>query len=233
MAARSKLVRTAVLATTLGAAAPASADIAKLYAEVHGGATTGTGLSGDQKAAAFFKRAAPATYGFVLGGRFLIANASLSHHQYARIGDAQNQSALSTWTQFDVGMAVAIDVGDSSQPASASSGADGQPAAKPAKERKGSYLELGVNVGFGVGTGEQVMPPLSNDEVTDKGFLVEGRIAFGKHLGKFFDAGVVVPISWGYFFKSGDGATANDLSTHYRGAQGSALIFLRANINLL
>ena len=48
--------------------------------------------------------------------------------------------------------------------------------------------------------------------------------------GSLIDFGLTVPVSYGYFFKNGDGATANDLSTHYRGVQGEALLFLRGHI---
>ena len=38
-------------------------------------------------------------------------------------------------------------------------------------------------------------PPLSNDEVTDKGFQLQGRLGFGRHLTKLLDLGVtVVPV---------------------------------------
>jgi len=40
-------------------------------------------------------------------------------------------------------------------------------------------------------------------------------------------------VSWGYFFKNGNGAAVNDVSTHYQGVQGEALVFLRGNIRLL
>lgn len=220
MAVRSTLLCSATLAAAL--CGSASADVFKLYAEVHGGGTLGTGLSGGRKDDAFFKRAAPPTYGILLGGRFLIVNAQIQHHQFVRLGSgAEAESDLSTWTQFDIGLGFSADMG-----------------AKPPKQpgqkepKAGSFFELNVNVGFGVGTGEQVEPPLSNDEVTDKGFLVEGRLGFGKHLSDVFDAGVQIPISWGYFFKSGEGAAANDVDTQYQGVQGSALVYLRANIRL-
>ena len=47
-----------------------------------------------------------------------------------------------------------------------------------------------------------------------------------------FDLGVAVPVGYGYFFKSGNGAAANDLDTHYRGIEAEALLALRANIRL-
>jgi hypothetical protein len=76
------------------------------------------------------------------------------------------------------------------------------------------------------------MPPLDNAQITDKAFLLEGRVGAGTHLSNVFDLGVTVPVSWGYFLKNGNGAVANNTSTHYRGIQGEALVVLRANIRL-
>ena len=78
------------------------------------------------------------------------------------------------------------------------------------------------------------MPPLSNDEVTDKA-LPRSRagLGFGKHLNKLFDIGVAVPVSWGYFFKNGVDTSANDVSTHYQSFQIEGLVYLRVNIKLL
>jgi len=39
-------------------------------------------------------------------------------------------------------------------------------------------------------------------------------------------------VSYGYFFKSGGMAVANDVSTHYQSAQVEALLVLRGNFKL-
>lgn len=124
---------------------------------------------------------------------------------------------ISTWTQFGAGVHATIDLGT----------------AKQQKANEGGFFEFGFGAWFGLGTGQQVDPPLDNAQITDKAFLLEGRVGAGKHLSKVFDVGVTVPVSWGYFFKNGNGAAVNDVSTHYRGIQGEALLFLRANIRLL
>ena len=97
---------------------------------------------------------------------------------------------------------------------------------------KGGYVQVGTMLFFGVGTGQQVMPPLSNDEVTDKGFLLQGSIGLGTHINSVLDIGISVPASYGYFFKSGGTAAVNDLSTHYQSFQVEALLVLRGNIRL-
>lgn len=207
-----RLVAPVALATLLVstvAAAPASADVFKLYGEAHGGGMYGKGVSGEGES--FFAQSTGPTYGALVGGRFLIFDGQIKHHQYPHDGE------LSTFTQFNVGLAFQVDTG-------------GQQAKKV---HKGGYFEIGVWAGFGLATGAQVDPPLDNSEVSDKGFLLETRLGFGKHLSKNFDIGLAVPVSWGYIFRTGDGAAANDISTHYQSVQVEALLVFRANISLI
>jgi hypothetical protein len=207
------LVMALVLA---GLTARAEADIFKLFGEVHAGAVGGKGLSGDPVNGpdgdkAFFANVPHGAYGLRVGARFLILDGVIEHHQFT------NGSRLSTWTKFAAGIGIQADVGDE----------------KAKKAKTSGYVDFGVNLAFGLGTGEQVMLPLSNDEITDKGFLIEGRIGFGKHLNKLFDIGVVVPVSWGYFFKTGFENPANDVTNHYRAVQAEGLVYLRMNLKLL
>lgn len=208
-----RMMRALSFAVVLAMAAPASADVLKLFAEVHGGGGFGTATSGDPvvKDSAFFSKAPHLAYGALVGAEFLFLDGWIQHHQFT------DGSRIATWTQFGVGVHGTIDTGDPKQQ----------------KAHEGGYFEFGVGGWFGVGTGQQVMPPLDNAQITDKAFLVEGRVGAGKHLSSVFDFGLTVPVSWGYFFKNGNGAAANDVSTHYRGVQGEALLVLRANIRLL
>jgi hypothetical protein len=200
------------LAALVLAPLTASADVFKLYGEGQAGGMFGTGLAGDQKDSAFFKKSSPGLgYGVVLGGKFLIVDVHIKHTQYRHSGD------LTTWTQFNAGFDFGIDTGSE----------------EDKKAHKGGYFALGAFLGFGVGTGAQVDPPLDNAQITDKAFMLEGRLQAGKHLGKLLDVGVEVPVSWGYFFKSGNGASANNVSDQYQGMQAAALLTLRANITLL
>jgi hypothetical protein len=203
------MARIAPLVIVAALAASASADTLKLFGEVHGGGMYGQGTAGDQKASAFFENARGGTYGALVGAEFLFFDAWIQHHQYFSNG-------LKTWTQFGLGIHFTNDLGT----------------AEERKAGKGNYIEFSGGLWFGLGTGAQVMPPLDNAQITDKALIGEGRIGFGKHLDKIFDLGVVVPVSYGYFIKSGNGAAANDLSTHYRGVEVEALLALRANIRL-
>ena len=191
-------------------AAPASADIFKVFGEVHGGGMYGWGLAGDQKDSAFFQQAPHATYGALIGAEFLVFDALIQHHQYT------DGSRLTTWTQFGLGLHQVMDTGTEQE----------------RKAGEGGYFEFGAALWFGVGTGQQVMPPLDNAQLSDKAFLIEGRLGFGKHLSSNFDLGVIVPVSYGFFFKSGNGAGANNTSNQYRGAEVEALLALRAKVSL-
>ena len=201
----------AAVVASAAAARPAAADVLVIYGDAQGGGMFGKGTAGDQKDAAFFGDAPNGMYGARVGARFLILGAAIQHHQYTDFSD------LSTWTQFSAGLDLQFGLGS--------------PAEK--KARKGTFFGLSAMLGLGLGTGQQVMPPLSNDEITDKAFLIEGRLSYGKHLNKVFDIGFELPVSWGYFFKNGAGDAANDTSTHYQGIQAEGLVFLRANIKLL
>ena len=196
-----------VAAAVALAPAAASAGVFKLYGEVQGGGMYGKGLSGDQKDDAFFKKSRGGAYGALVGARFLFLDAQIKHTQYFS-GD------LTTWTQFNAGLAFGVDTGSDADK----------------KAHKGGYIELGAYVGFGLGTGAQVDPPLDNSEITDKAFMVEGTLGIGKHLSNVFDIGVEVPVSWGYMFKNG---AANDMSNQYQSLQVDALLVLRANIRFI
>ena len=200
----------AVLSSPLAA----HADVLKLFVEGQGGGVLGKRLAGDSanSDAAFFEKAPHGAYGACVGAQFLVFDVEIQHHQFT------NGSRLATWTQFGAGVRFEVDVGD--------------PSKEDKKAGKGSYAEVGAGLFFGLGTGQQVMPPLSNSQISDKGFGLQGRLGFGKHLSKIFDIGVQFPVSWGYFLKNGNGAVANDLSTHYQSVQGEALLVLRGNIRL-
>lgn len=203
--------RLVLLAAVAAVPATASADVFKLYGEAQGGGMYGKGISGDQKADAFSARARGGAFGALVGAQVLIFDGHIQHRQYL------NGDGRMTWTQFGIGLTFGSDTGTPEEK----------------KHGKGGYITVGAGAAFGLGTGAQVSLPLDNAQLTDKGFLLEGRLDFGKHLNKVFDIGVAVPTSYGYFFKSGNGATVNNLETHYQAAQIDILLVLRANIRFI
>jgi hypothetical protein len=94
------------------------------------------------------------------------------------------------------------------------------------------YIDLGLAAGFGVGTGQQVMPPLDNSELTDKGFLGQIHVGLGYRLTSALSVGVRVPVQAAYLFKTGDGAAANDRGNQYVSVNASVLLELRLNLSV-
>lgn len=108
-----------------------------------------------------------------------------------------------------------------------------QPASrKPAQGYAPGFIDLGLAAGFGVGTGQQVMPPLDNSELTDKGFLGQVHVGLGYRLARALSVGVRVPVQAAYLFKSGEGAAANDRGNQYIGVNVSVLVELRLNLSV-
>jgi hypothetical protein len=216
---RLALVAGATLALA-GLADSARADLVSLHVQAHGGGATGVGLAGDRQDEAFHLGARGGTYGAQVGVEILFIDVWVDHNQYLT-GDG----LVGTWTQFMTGLDGELEVG----------GRKGGDRAEDGRMKGGwsaGYVELGMGVGFGVGTGQQVEPPLDNSQVTDKGFLGQVHAGAGWRLTPSWSLGVQVPVQAGYLFKSGPGATANDLSTQYGEISAAALLALRFKIRL-
>lgn len=203
----------ALVAATGGAA---HADLLSFRAEAHGGGGGGLGVAGAQKDNAFQRGARGGIYGAAVGLEILLVDAWVQHHQYAK-----SDGLIGTWTQFMVGMDVDVDTG--------------VPEAKPGQKERGrpkGYFEAGLGLGFGVGTGQQVELPLDNGELTDKGFLAEAKLGAGYNLGPLASIGFVIPVSYGYYFKSGRGIVANDEDTHYQAVEAAFLVNFRLKLKI-
>ena len=204
-------MRRVLVLLLVAAPAVASADTFKLYGEIHGGGMYGAGTAGADKDSSFFAEAPHGMYGAEIAAELLFFDAWIQHHQYT------DGTRLTTWTQFGLGVHNEIETGDAQQK----------------KDHKGGYFEFGGGLWYGLGTGQQVKPPLDNAQISDKGFLLEGRLGIGTHLNKVMDLGLEVPVSYGFFFKTGNGAGANDTGNQYRGWQIEGLVALRINLRLL
>lgn len=211
--------RIVMVCAVLGAlAAPARADILTLYAAAQGGGAAGRGVSGDAKASAFHEGTSGATYGALIGAEVFWVDGWVEHSQYMGSG-----GLLGTWTQFMLGFDLKMHFGDQR----------GGHLVKGKRKGDGvyqvGYAELGIGTGFGVGTGQQVMPPLDNAQVTDKGFLVQTSFALGYRLNRVVSLNLRIPIQAAYMFKNG---IANNNSNQYTSVQGAVLAGLRFEFQL-
>ncbi len=189
----------------------ADAKVLEVYVQAQGGGGSGRGLSGDQKDADFFAGAEGGMFGVKLGAELLFLDGWVEHNDYYD-GDISG-----TWTQFMFGGDVDFAISD-----------------PPAPDQKPkTYAQVGLAIGFGMGTGQQVDPPLDNTEITDKGFVAQAAIGIEHRFSKIFGVGVTVPLEYGYLFKNELGmAAANDLSKHYHSLSASALLTFRVFIDV-
>jgi len=216
-------MKRALLVTLVTVAAPAvaRADVFSLRVEGHAGAGGGATVSGavkDTERGGFYDSARGGMWGFLVGAEVMFVDAWVEHHEYFG-GD---RTINGTWTQFMAGLDLDLESGRERGP-SPENGVPGE-LGPPSR-----YLELGIGAGFGVGTGQQPELPLDNSEVSDKGFVVEGRFSAGFIVGRVIGLGVTVPVSAGYFFKSG---FANNMDNQYWSAQGAVLLVVRGKIKV-
>lgn len=209
----------AALALT-AVAAPARADLASLYADIHGGVAGGKRVKGDAGVDAFHAGARGAVLGALVGVEVLFIDAWLQHDQYV-----DGEGVAGTWTQLMTGVDLQLDLG---APAVAAGPppADGGASTGTAP----GYLEVGGAIGFAVGTGQQVDPPLDNAEVTDKGFVAQVAFGAGLRLTDVVSLGVAVPLQWAYLYKNGADVVAED--SFYSESSYAVLATLRCTLGL-
>jgi len=192
----------------------AQADVLSLNASAHVGGSSGTGIAGAQQDDAFHAGAEGAAYGGSLGIEFLLLDGWIEHSQY------RNSDGLAgTWTQFMLGLDADIGIGEPRHTAPV-----GQKPKKGSKAYHPGFIDLGLAFGFGVGTGQQIDPPLDYTELTDRGFFVQASAHVAYRFNRVISLGVKVPVQYGYMFKMG---VANDESTHYQSLHGAALLNLQ------
>lgn len=189
------------------ASAPAEAKVLDLYAQAQGGGGYGRGVAGAQSDADFFEAAAGGMYGARVGAEFMWVDGWVEHNQFT-----DGSGVIGTWTQFMAGMDWDFALGEEQQ----------------GKKPK-TFGEIGFALGFGIGTGQQVEPPLDNSEVSDKGFI--GQLSFGAdyRLNRVLSIGITVPITYGYMFKND---AANDEENQYQSISATAMLHLRFHLEL-
>ncbi len=190
-----------------------SADVLSGYVQAQGGGATGVGFVGDLKDSAFHGEAEGLTYGFLIGVEIVLIDVWVEHNQYVRGTDFAG-----TWTQFMTGLDMQLDMGPTR----------GGTTLKNGRVKGGHsqyYGEFGIGLGFGVGTGQQVDPPLDNSELTDRGFIFQAQIGGGMRLNKLLSVGLSLPMQAGYILKAD--SPANDVETNYGSFQGALLVNAR------
>ncbi len=205
------LAASAACALALVAApAVAHAGVFDLYVQAEGGGASGVGLAGAQKDNDFFSGAAGGLYGAKLGAEVLFTDAWVEHWQFTDL-----DGVVGTWTQFMIGADVDFSLGETEK-----------------GKRATTFAELGMAVGFGMGTGKQVEPPLDNSELSDKGFIAQLSAGVDYRFSKLASVGFAVPVTYGYLFKTGDGAGANNTANQYHQLAAAPMIYFRFKLGV-
>lgn len=198
----------------------AHAELIGVSAQVQGGGAGGGGVGGAHEDDAFISGVTGSTYGAKLGLEVAWVSAWAEHNQYMGA-----DGLAGTWTQFLAGLDFEIDVGKATR-----GGFVDDKGKRTGDTYTPFYTEFGLAVGFGMGTGQQVDPPLDNTEITDKGFVGQLTFGVGYRLNRILAVGVEVPVRAAYLFKSGAGLVANDENNHYQSIAVAGLLHLRLDI---
>jgi hypothetical protein len=190
-------------------ARPADAHVFEIFGQVRAGGGGGKGLSGDQKDADFFNKASGASYGFLVGAEVFWIDAWIEHDQFTNFSEIDG-----TWTQFMLGADVMIPLGEPPSP----------------KEKPKLYGNIGFGAGFGIGTGQQIMPPLDNAQISDKGFMAELKLGLEYQTSESVAIGLTMPVTYGYMFKNG--VPANDLSNQYQSLHVLGLLYVQLKLGI-
>jgi hypothetical protein len=186
----------------------ARAGVFDVYAQAEGGGATGMGLAGVQMDNDFFQGAAGGLYGAKVGAEVLFTDVWVEHWQLTDF-----KGLTGTWTQFMIGADVDFPLGDT-----------------PQGQKPKTFAELGFAAGYGLGTGQQVQPPLDNAQVTDKGFIGQLSLGVDYRFSKVTSIGLAVPITYGYLFKNGEGAAANNSDNQYHQLAVAPMVYFRFSL---
>jgi len=195
---RRALLLTLVLGSLLMAARPAEARLIDLYAGATAGGLAGWGTTPNTPD--FFDTARGGGVGFNLGLKLLVFDFSTNFFQ-----TFNSSGAAATMVQFLLGTEFDIPLGEAKLP-------DGQ---------SQNVLEPEIAGGFGFGTPGPVNPPLTNDQVSAKGLVVNGTVGYEYFFNPFIAIGAKGTFGYHYFF--GPTAVVNSVEGHSSGYQVSAL----------
>jgi hypothetical protein len=177
----------------LCAARPAQARLIDLYAGATAGGVTGWGTTPNTPD--FFKTMGGPGIGFDLGIKLLVFDLSANFLQAF-----DGSGAAGTLIQFLLGTEVDVPVGRAKLP-------DGQ---------RRNIVEPKISGGFGFGTPGPVSPPLTDSQVSAKGFLGNASLGYEYFLDPFIALGATATFGYHYFFR-GDVVNSNDVQDHSSG----------------
>jgi hypothetical protein len=173
----------------------AEARLIDLHAGLRGGGITGWG---DTKSTPdFFDKTKGPGLGFDLGVKLLVFDLSAN---FLQVFDGSGR--VGTLTQLLLSFVIDVPVGY-------------QTFRNTGKKRNIVRPALGAGVAFG--TPGPVHPPLSNDQVSDKGLVTQMGVAYEHFLNPFMGVGVEGDFGYHYFVGGGASATANDVRDHSSG----------------
>jgi hypothetical protein len=174
------LAATAVaLGVALGGARAAEARLLDARAGVRLGGMAGWGSS--DTTPDFFHNTAGFGGGFELGARLLIFDASVSFLQLVN-----SSGWAGTLTQVQLGVAFDIPIGEERK----------TPDGKTVTD---DVIHPAIVGGFGFGTPAPVKPPLTNDEISDKGIVAVAKVGYEHFLNQFLAIGLEGDIGYHYF----------------------------------
>jgi hypothetical protein len=186
----------------LGAAGRAEARLIDFRAGGLAGGMTGWGSSSTTPD--FFNKTGGAAAGFELGAKLLIFDGSV---RFAQVFDTGG--TVGTLTQFLLGIAIDVPVGKAATP----------------QGRAIDIFRPSLVGGFGLGTSGPVSPPLTGDQVSDKGVISTLKLGYEHFLNPFLGVGVEGDIGYHYFFGGQVITNVQDHSSGYQIAGFGTLTF--------
>ncbi len=165
------------LALTVVAARPAQARLIDLYAGATAGGVTGWGTTPNTRD--FFEFTRGPGVGFDLGMKLLFLNFDTTFLQ-----TIDGSGASGTFIQFLLGGEVDVPLGKQRFQ-------NGEPV---------KVLKPKLEVGFGFGTPGPVTPPLTDDQISDKGVVAEAVLGYEYYVDPFVAIGAEATFGWHYLF---------------------------------
>jgi hypothetical protein len=136
------------------------------------------GWGSDASTPDFFRNTSGPAAGFELGARILIFDVSAN---FLQVFDTHGREG--TLTQVLAGVAFDIPVGDETLK----------------NGKKKNFVRLGTMGGFGLGTAGPVHPPLTNDQVSDKGIVAQAQFGYEHYVDSILAVGLEGDLGYHYF----------------------------------